>query len=398
MFYRQMPARSPIPASALPGITLQSIAVGGDPRDELQSLLLERYRAHGGRLLGSGTQSLQTALELATADRNEPVLLPAYSCYEVASAAVGANVRAALYDVDPNTLEPDWDSVRAAAANGVSALVVAPLYGLPLDWDQARAVADALGALLIADVAQAHGTEWRGQPAGTNADMTVLSFGRGKGWTGAGGGALLWRGDAARQAGLRAATSSQRHQFVTEAKSAAKAGSQWLLGRRSLYGLPASIPFLKLGETIYHDPSSPVGMTRTSAALVLASQAEACNEVLHRRRNAQRYSEWLETAVNRIESVPGKAMNDEAGALRYPLRLRSGWAALARTDAPRLGAARGYPAPLRELNALRKVLVNDTVNTRGAELLAREVVTLPTHSQMAEREMRRLVELVSEVG
>ena len=397
MFSRQMPARSPIPGRALPAITMQTFEIGDDPRESVRASLQRRYRADGCCLLGSGTQSLQAAIELATRNSDAPVLLPAYSCYEVASAAVGANVPVALYDVDVITLEPNWSSVRAAAAHGASALVVAPLYGLPLNWQTARGVADELGVMLIADVAQAHGTTWRGEPAGAIADMTVLSFGRGKGWTGAGGGALLWRGNRAVTAATTHTLDIQNARgFVNESKSVAKAGVQWLLGRRSLYALPAAIPFLKLGETIYHDPSKPTRMTRTSAALLLATEQHAAREVLRRRRNARAYADWLNAAELSLETVLGAAMGDDAGALRFPIRLRAGFAALANTAAPRLGAARGYPASLRDLPALRPLLINAEQSIDGAVTLAREVITLPTHSQMKEAEMRRLVEIVSE--
>jgi perosamine synthetase len=395
MLSRQMPARSPIPGRALPRITLQTVALGDDPRTRVHSLLLQRYRANGCRLLGSGTQSLQAALELAAALSNEPVLLPAYSCYEVASAAVGANVRVALYDVDVVTLEPDWESVRRAARQGASAIVVAPLYGLPLDWERARSVADELGLLLIADVAQAHGTMWRGEPAGTVADMTIVSFGRGKGWTGAGGGALLWRGRRAESAITTDAQVDAAHTFVTEAKSAAKAGSQWLLGRRSLYALPAAIPFLKLGETIYHDPSKPVVMTRTSAALLLATETDAAQEVLHRRRNARAYANGLERSGFARARTPGAAMDDTAGALRFPVRVAHGLSGFDRNTAAKWGVAQGYPQTLCELPALSRLIVNVSANISGAQTLAREVITLPTHSQVTASDVERIVQMIS---
>jgi perosamine synthetase len=394
MFSRQMPARSPIPGRVLPKISLQALALGDDPRTRVRDLLLQRYHADGCALVGSGTQALQTALTLAAGGAIAPVLMPAYSCYEVASAAVGANVNVVLYDVDVQTLEPDWESVIAAASNGACALVVAPLYGLPLDWDRAKVVAQKLGVLLVADVAQAHGTMWRGVPAGANADMTVVSFGRGKGWTGAGGGTLLWRGERARNAASGHQLETTQHGFAVEARSIAKAGSQWLLGRRSLYGLPAAMPFLKLGETVYHDPSSPTAMTRASAALLLETEGSATAEVLQRRRNAQRYTELLRDAGIDEDAITGALLDDDSGALRFPFRVKDAAATLRRTAAGRLGAARGYPLPLRELPALRAHIQNEVTPLKGAEMLAREVITLPTHSQVDPRDIHRLVSLL----
>jgi perosamine synthetase len=388
----QLPARSPIPAAALPPLALQAIAVGIDPRDQLRDLLTHRYDAQGCSFFASGSHALQVAIEAAIAISDAPVLLPAYTCYEVATAAVGAQAHVALYDVNPNTLEPDWTSVRAAAAQGASAMVVAPLFGMPLNWDIARSVADELDALLIADVAQGHGSTWQGAPAGVAGDMTVLSFGRGKGWTGAGGGALLWRGATPTKLGVGNHTNGVG--FSAEMKSVARAGSQWLLGRRSLYALPASIPFLKLGETIYHAPTDPAPMTRTSAALLLASDLAATQEVIRRRANARMYADGL----RHRDGILGAAFTAESGALRFPMLIKGGWEAVKHTDAPRLGVAPGYPTSLRALPALDGLLTNAKSSISNAETLARELVTLPTHAQMRDDELRRAMEIVASMA
>jgi perosamine synthetase len=394
MFYRQLPARSPIPAGALPRLTLETLGYGPDPREKLERLLLERYGANGCSLYASGTHALQVALEVTRRASKMPVLLPAYTCYEVATAAVGAGIPVALYDVDANTLEPDWNSVQTAAAGGAAALVVAPLFGMPLDWNAAQRAAQRVGALLIADVAQAFGTTWQGRPAGAVADLTILSFGRGKGWTGAGGGALLWRTAQHEARQFDVVPARNGHRPIAEAKSAARAGSQWLLGRRNVYGLPSAIPFLKLGETVYHEPTSPARMTRASASLLLSSADEAVLEVSRRRGHASDYAGWLDQPAPSVTAVVGARMNDESGALRFPIRIRGGWAGLQHSPAPRLGAAPGYPTTIREIGAVRPLIVNPSAQLPQSELLVRELVTLPTHSQMSWVERRRLAELI----
>jgi dTDP-4-amino-4,6-dideoxygalactose transaminase len=320
------------------------------------------------------------------------VLLPAYTCYEVATAAVGAGVRVALYDLDPETLEPDWDSVRSAAAHGAAALVVAPLYGLPLNWDIAQAIAHEIGALLIADAAQAHGSTWQQQPVGSIGDLTVLSFGRGKGWTGGGGGALLWRGAGAADAAEHQTRVPSAHSYrpLREAERAASVAVQWLLGRPSLFGLPSSLPFLEIGETVYHPPTPPSSMSRTSAALLIGTDAQARAEVSHRRSNAGLYSRVL-SCDGAITAVTGARFQETSGALRFPLRIHGGWAAIERSEAPNLGAAPGYPTTLQAIPALRPLLSNPDSAFPGADVLAREVVTLPTHSWLTERDRRGLI-------
>lgn len=399
VFHRQPPVWSPIPASALPKLIVQSARLAADPRPELRSLLLERYGFAGCLLSASGTHALQIALSTLTkeAEGSSPVLLPAFTCYEVATAAVGARARVALYDIDPLTLEPDWESVMIAGRSGAAALVVAPLFGMPINWDIARRMADDFGAPLVADVAQAHGATWQDAPAGYVADVVVLSFGRGKGWTGAGGGALLWRGSARLDAFEgQPAWTMEAAPMRAEASTAGAATSQFLLGRSAFYGLPAAIPFLRLGETVYHEPTPTRPISRSSAALLLANDEVSLREVLHRRSNAEQYTRWLGQTGTKITAVSGARLDVSSGALRYPLRVKGGWGAVQATAAPLLGAAPTYPTTLHDLPALKPWLDSGSQSVPGARLLVRELVTLPTHSQTTEQERQRLVELLRE--
>jgi dTDP-4-amino-4,6-dideoxygalactose transaminase len=372
------------------------LAYGHDPRADLNALLSRRFEATGCALLASGTHALRLALESAVSGRRgaELVLLPAYTCFEVATAAVGAGVRVALYDVDPLTLEPDWDSVRRAGAAGAAAIIIAPLFGMPLDWGMARRIASELDAVLVEDAAQAHGSTWHGRPVGSLGDLSILSFGRGKGWTGGGGGALLWRG--AINPDLAIDPRGLGHRELAEATSAARIAVQWLFGRPALYAIPASIPFLALGETVYHEPTSPALMTRTSAALLLAGVERANAEVLWRRNTVVAYASALSRAGLPPSAAIGRRMDQTSGALRFPVRMPGGWQKRRISEMIRLGASPGYPAALNSLAALRRQLVNLAQPLPGAETLARELITLPTHSLVSEQNVARLANITAE--
>ena len=383
--HRQPPARSPLPARALARAIVDTRR-GEGVRAQLRALLEKRYAAERVLLCASGTHALTLALRAARAGApNQPVLLPAYTCFEVATAAVGAGVSVALYDLDADSLEPDWSSVREAGRGGAAALVVAPLYGMIVDWDAARAAATELGALLIEDAAQAHGSTWRGRPVGSNGDLTVLSFGRGKGWTGSGGGALMGRGHGATS--IADVAPEEPASGTLPRIVAAKA--QCLLARPALYALPAGIPALKLGETIYHEPTATRGMTAFSAALALATDHAAREEAGVRQARAREYARSGVAATGRTEHPDG-----HAGALRFPVRVAGGWQAMRDGEAARLGAGPPYPSTLGALAALRPLLRNGGRTFPVAEMLVRELVTLPTHGSITPAEGRRLAALV----
>jgi hypothetical protein len=261
------PVLSPLSASALVRAAAAGAAASSCPR--LHDLLRDRYSADRVVLTDSGTHALQLALTAALSRSSAGqriVALPAYCCYDVATAAVGANARIALYDVDPDTLAPDAASLEQAFRAGARAAVIAPLYGVPAAWSPLESIAAQHGALLIEDAAQGHGAQLDGRVLGSIGQLSVLSFGRGKGWTGGAGGALLARGDAPPidADGLAEGTGGIRTWMA--------AAAQWLLARPSLYGVPSSLPFLGLGETHYRQPSPAASMPGSVAALILATR------------------------------------------------------------------------------------------------------------------------------
>ncbi|HEX2189850.1 MAG TPA: DegT/DnrJ/EryC1/StrS family aminotransferase, partial [Longimicrobiaceae bacterium] len=294
MLRHQLAVYSPVSLRAGGRAAGDALPFRADPRPLLLDELLSDYAAETGVLAGSGTQALHLALEEAKRrGGGAPVALPAFTCYDVASAAVGADVRVALYDVDPETLAPDPASLERVLAAGAGAALVGPLYGVPLPWEELRALADRHGAVLVEDAAQGHGASWRGRPLGSLGDLSVLSFGRGKGWTGGRGGALLARGGHGGP--LRALPEPHA---AAEAKTAALVAAQWLLGRPGVYGIPASIPGLGLGETVYHDPAPPEGITRAAAALVRHGREASRREGEARRASAA-------ALLARLRDAPG---------------------------------------------------------------------------------------------
>lgn len=388
----QLAVYSPVSLRAGGRAAGDALRGGADPRALLLDSLLRDYAAESGALCGSGTQALQLALREAKRRAGDaPVALPAFTCYDIASAAVGAGVRVALYDVDPDTLAPQPASLERVLAAGACAVVAGPLYGVPLEWEALRELADRHGALLIEDAAQGHGASWRGRPLGSLGDLAVLSFGRGKGWTGGRGGALLARGGAAAPAALPVPSPAD------EAKTAVLVAAQWLLGRPEVYGVPASIPGLGLGETVYHDPSAPAGITRAAAALLRHAREGSRQEAAARRANAAALLARLPAGgALRTVLVP---QHGEAGWLRLPVRLPRGMGGLASpARARRLGVAGSYPTTLVALAQLRPLLAGPEARWPGAETLVRELVTLPTHSRVTPAEREEILALLRRIG
>jgi len=389
--WRQLPAYSPLTLHAAWRAATQTLRGRDDPRPRVERLLRALYPAREAVLLGSGTHALDLAIRVAVRVVGEPcvVALPAYSCYDVATAAVGADVHIALYDVDPWTLAPDLESVTATLAEGARVVVVAPLFGIPVDWDAIDHCLAAFGALAIEDAAQGQGALWRGSPLGSHGALSVLSFGRGKGWTGGRGGALLMRRFPLDGHLATARSPGLSHELA----ALGSATAQSLLGRPALYRLPAAIPFLHLGETRYRAPSAPRGMTRAAAALLERTLPLATREAAVRKANAEALLARIPPDSRARAVAPPRA--GTPGFLRLPLRVPNGLAGLPDPRlARRLGVTPGYPTTLAALIPVRERLTRASGRWPGAEELVRQLVTLPTHSLVSAAERDALVRLV----
>jgi dTDP-4-amino-4,6-dideoxygalactose transaminase len=312
------------------------------------------------------------------------VALPGYGCYDLATAAEGAGVQVALYDVDERTLGPDWSSLEALRPLQPAAVVVAHWFGHVADVPAAGTIHPH--AVLIEDSAQGVGGSLRGRPLGSFGSVSVLSFGRGKGTTGGAGGALLAHDD--RGADIVTWARGQLGPAPRGLGALGALAGQWLLGRPSLYAIPASLPFLHLGETIYHPPRPPTQASPASLGVLQSIWPEAEREVGRRQDHARRLldtlraSAWLAPFMTPEGGVPGH--------LRLPARATDdGRLAAKLRDGAALGIAGGYPRPLDSLPSLQSRLAARP-QLPGATALAARLVTLPTHRFLGERDLSRL--------
>lgn len=396
---RLPPVYSPI---SLPAIIRASGAACERDRasaSRLAEYLASRFQADEVRLTGNGTQALQVAMGLLPrGGAARPVVaLPAYSCFDLVSAAVGAGVDVRFYDLDPNTLSPDLDTLGGVLRKGVTAVIAGSLHGYPVDWDAVSRACSKYGVILIEDAAQGVGTLAGDRIGGAIGSMTALSFGRGKGWTGGGGGALLVRG------GVGTAPATRPLESQSEAggfRAFVVTLAAWALGRPWMYGLPASVPQLGLGETRYHDPVAPATITNFSSSLALSTAVPAEEAAGWRRLVAQRWRRAFLEADPSLRAVsPCEPVGGAGGAtfLRFAVVLGDGSrrGSILRL-VRRLGVEAGYPVALDRLPQAQSLRVDQgRGGLPGSAQLASNLITLPTHHWVTDRDIERAVALIS---
>jgi len=359
------------------GAGLRAAVSGDDGSRARVSRALESFHGSGRAILtDSGTTALTLALKWCLARTGRlKIALPAFCCYDLVTALHGSGGDVTFYDLDPATLGPDWNSLARALEERPAALVVAHLYGLPVDMPRVLEMTEGTGVTVIEDAAQGSGATLHRRPLGSFGQLAVLSFGRGKGVTGGRGGALLvnaaWRGGSDESLLLPAKRGSGE---------LAPLLAQWMLARPALYRIPASLPFLALGETVYRPPQRLRRMSSVSSAVVEVTWTEREAEIARRQRNATTLLEEPGTS-GAIAPIPGA----RPGWLRLPVLVENP----AEPPEESLGVMRSYPVPLPALPDLNRS-TRPSSDFPGAVTLATRLRTLPTHGMVSESVRARL--------
>lgn len=368
--------------------------------EEFRAAIRARYGVPHCFLVSSGRAALflllQALSRLADSRRRE-VIVPAYTCYSVPAAAVRAGLRLRPCDVDPRTLSYDLAALERLDYTRVLAVVSANLYGLPNDLPAIEALARRRGVFFIDDAAQCLDARMGGRAAGTFGDAGLYSLDKGKNITSIQGGVLVTRSDEIAET-LRAIVGDLPAAPVMRTlRQAAQLAAYAGFLRPWLYPLPASLPFLKLGETVY---TTDYPVERYSAALApLAARLFARITTIgaERRARAQAIQREL-TGVRGLEPVPPLPAAEPV-YLRLPLLATDGStrARLLRAlEQARLGATGSYPNAIVDVPELRPHLSPVDSAFAGARRIASTILTLPTHHYVSPRHIRRMGSAIRE--
>ncbi|MPZ93356.1 MAG: DegT/DnrJ/EryC1/StrS family aminotransferase [Propionibacteriales bacterium] len=120
------------------------------------------------------------ALRVLGIGPGDEVVVPANTFVATVEAIVLVGARPRFADVDPDTLLMTADTMKAAATPATRAAIVVHLYGQMADVDDLARGATELRIALLEDAAQAHGARWHSARAGSLGRVGCFSFYPGK--------------------------------------------------------------------------------------------------------------------------------------------------------------------------------------------------------------------------
>jgi perosamine synthetase len=319
-----------------------------------------------GIAVSNGSAALDVSVTALNLKKGDQVIMPAFTIISCAAAVVRAGAEPVLVDSDPVTWNMDVTQLERKITDRTKAIMVAHIYGLPVDMAPVISLAEKYNLNIIEDAAQMHGQTYRGKPCGSFGDISVFSFYANKHITTGEGGML-----------------------VTDDERLAERC-------RSLRNLC----FIPEKRFVHEELGWNYRMTNMQAALGLA-QLERLEEFIRRKRNMGRiYTEKLNEAAGlqlpvtetdyakNIYWVYGIVLKDEV-----PLDANE---AMRKLSAREIGS-RPFFFPMHEQPVFQKMGLFKGETFPVAERLARRGFYIPSGMALSEEQINRAADTVREI-
>ncbi|MBI3805588.1 MAG: DegT/DnrJ/EryC1/StrS family aminotransferase [Nitrospirae bacterium] len=336
--------------------------------------------------VSSGKAALALILQaLRSLSSRREVIIPAYTCYSVPSAVRKAGLKVMLCDIDPKTFDFNHRFLEQAITEETLCVVPSHLFGIPSATDEINRLARQKGAYVIEDAAQAMGGSDRGRKLGTIGDAGFFSLGRGKNITCGSGGLILTNSEPIAEAISAYYATVETPGLVETWKEFLEVAIMVFFIHPALYWFPAGLPFLKLGQTFYHETFPIKKMSGMKAGLLRGWRARL------EESNRKRFATGADFRARLpLSNVPTSA----APYLRFPVlvddrEMRDRIFAVSQERG--LGVSLMYPTPIHEISQICDAFEHAAFP--GATEITDRLLTFPTHPLISEKDKDAIIAL-----
>ena len=184
------------------------ISTAGSFVDRFEVELAKYLEVDGAVSVVNGTAALHIALQLLGVENNDLVIMPNVTFVASANAISYVGASPLLIDIDQNSWQMDLDLlesflstdckldssnilVHIETSRKISALMIVHVQGNICDMDRLLAICNDYNLPVLEDAAEALGAKYKGQYAGTIADIGCFSFNGNKIMSTGGGGMIV---------------------------------------------------------------------------------------------------------------------------------------------------------------------------------------------------------------
>ena len=362
-------------------------------------------------LVSSGKAALTLILEALKGlhPDKDRVLIPAYACYSLPSAIVRTRLKIELCDMHPETLDFDFNQLSNILNSPNPELnkpnepkqpflciIPAHLFGIPSDIDRLRSLLGDSDIVIVEDAAQAMAGKWNDKKLGAFGDVSFFSLGRGKALSTVEGGIILTnRDDIARRISAFLAR-VPGYSIVELLGLIIEAISLSLLMRPSLFWLPKSLLFLRLGATIYNPDFKIRRMSPFQAGM--AKNWKTKIREFQKFRDV--HSKTWSTLIKNLKTHKLSAINHplDSDLIRFPVSvdntsLRK--AILSQSEQHGLGIMPTYPDAINGTKELRGIFTGQKFPM--AKQYSQKLITFPVHPYVSQNDRTKIAALISKL-
>ena len=311
--------------------------------------------------VNSGTSALQIALQAAGVRKDDEVITTSFSFIATANSILYTNAKPIFADISHDKFNIDPDDVLNKITHRTKAILPVHLYGHPAEMKALLEIAEDNDLVLIEDACQAHGAQYHGQKVGSFG-IGTFSFYPTKNMTTGEGGMIT----------------TNNPDIDISARMIRSHGSK----QRYLHEM--------LGYNFR--------MTDISAAMGLIQLKKLAEFNKKRIENAEYLSNGLKN-IHGIE-IPPIRKGCTHVFHQYTIRITEDCPIKRDTLVERLrdhdiGTGIYYPIPIHKQPFYRKLGYDDVL--LETEIAAKQVISLPIHPAVSQKELSYIIKTIREV-
>jgi dTDP-4-amino-4,6-dideoxygalactose transaminase len=281
-------------------------------------------------------------------------------------------------------------------ADRILAIVPRHFFGVPADIERLRWVTSGSEIAIVEDAAQVMGGEQKGKKLGTMGDAGVFSLGRGKAFSTVEGGIILTDRDGLADRLKRSVDNLEEYTIIENLSLFLNAVFLAIFMHPLLFWFPKSLPFLKIGATIY-DTGFPIRRLSAFQAGLSYGWRERLQLLMKiRTGNARYWISCLKDIPALVKSFPqSRALNGADAPVRFPVLICKEIEAkrlLRESEAKGLGIMMTYPDSVDGIPELSSQIERRRFPV--ASQYAKNLLTFPTHSFVSDIDKRRIIQLL----
>jgi perosamine synthetase len=230
------------------------------------------------------------------------------------------------------------------------------------------------------------GVKSNGRALGTLGDVGIFSLGRGKNITCGSGGIVVTKSERIAEAIGREWRRLESPSVAEGLKGFAQLFLMTIFIRPGLYWIPAALPFLRLGQTIFPKDVTLKRLSGMHAGLLRNWRSRLRQSNRTRSRTATYFSERLSLTLADGPSHPYVRLPLFAATPRDRDRIHS------LSEQRGLGLSLAYPTPINEIPEISRMF--EGKHFPSARRVAEHILTIPTHHWLSEQDKRAIAECI----